>query len=48
MSSLPKSMKHTIAGHHNDVPRIIALPIVSGNPDYLTWIELETSDPEQP
>jgi periplasmic divalent cation tolerance protein len=25
--------------HSNDVPEIIALPIVSGNKDYLEWID---------
>lgn len=28
--------------HPYDVPEIIALPIFSGNPDYLDWIENET------
>ena len=29
--------------HSYDCPCIVALPIVAGNPDYLTWIERETA-----
>jgi len=28
--------------HSYEVPEIIALPIVEGNPDYLKWLEEET------
>jgi periplasmic divalent cation tolerance protein len=28
--------------HSYEVPEIIALPIVEGNPDYLEWLEKET------
>jgi len=28
--------------HSYDVPGIVALPIVQGNPDYLAWIAAET------
>ena len=28
--------------HSYDVPEIIALPIVEGNPDYLSWLKEET------
>lgn len=28
--------------HSYEVPCIIALPVVAGNPDYLEWIEKET------
>jgi periplasmic divalent cation tolerance protein len=28
--------------HSYEVPEIIALPIVEGNPDYLTWLKEET------
>lgn len=27
--------------HSYEVPEIIALPIIGGNPDYLQWIEKE-------
>lgn len=30
--------------HSYDVPEIIALPIIGGNPDYLDWIDRETGD----
>jgi periplasmic divalent cation tolerance protein len=34
---------NTVKGIHSyEVPEIIALPIVEGNPDYLKWIEEET------
>ena len=28
--------------HSYDVPEIIALPIIEGNPDYLAWLKEET------
>ena len=28
--------------HSYEVPEIIALPIIEGNPDYLEWIDKET------
>ena len=30
--------------HPYDVPEIIALPIVGGNPDYLQWLDSETAE----
>lgn len=34
---------NTVKGIHSyDVPEIIALPVVEGNPDYLKWVEEET------
>ncbi len=32
--------------HSDDVPEIIALPIVAGNQDYLDWIEKEVKGQE--
>lgn len=32
------------ANHPYDVPEVIALPVVGGNPDYLAWIDSETTD----
>lgn len=33
----------TVKGIHSyEVPEIIALPIIEGNPDYLKWIDEET------
>jgi len=42
-----KSLLHDViklvkANHFYEVPEIIALPIIGGNPDYLEWIEKET------
>lgn len=31
------------AVHGYSVPCVVALPILEGNPDYLTWLEEETS-----
>ena len=28
--------------HSYDIPEIIALPIIGGNPEYLAWIDAET------
>ena len=28
--------------HSYDVPEVIALPIIGGNPEYLAWIDTET------
>lgn len=28
--------------HSYDVPEVIALPIIGGNPEYLAWIDAET------
>lgn len=39
---LPDVIKLVKANHSYEVPEIIALPIVGGNPDYLEWIEKET------
>ncbi|GAB7079745.1 divalent-cation tolerance protein CutA [Megalodesulfovibrio paquesii] len=31
--------------HSYDVPCVVALPILAGNPDFLQWIEDETTPP---
>ena len=31
--------------HPYDVPCVLALPILGGNPDYLAWVEQETQGP---
>jgi periplasmic divalent cation tolerance protein len=32
-----------IRGHHTyDVPEILCLPVLAGDPDYLRWLEAET------
>lgn len=30
------------AAHSYDVPEVIAMPVVGGNPDYLKWVEEST------
>ena len=36
---------NTVKGIHSyEVPEIIALPIMAGNPDYLQWINEETEE----
>ena len=38
--SLFKKIVKTVKAHHSyEVPEIIALPIIDGNPDYLRWID---------
>lgn len=32
------------AMHSYDVPCVVAMPIVAGNPDFLQWIDRETGD----
>ena len=31
--------------HSYDVPCVIALPVIGGNPDYIDWVLAETRDP---
>lgn len=38
-------VSRTNALHPYDVPCVIALPILAGNPAYLRWIEQETREP---
>ena len=40
-SLLPVIVKTVKKNHSNDVPEIIAMPIVGGNQDYLDWIDNE-------
>ena len=41
-SLLPQVINLVQEAHSYDVPEILALPIVGGNEDYLTWIVNET------
>ena len=35
-----KKIVKTVKAHHSyEVPEVIALPIIDGNPDYLKWID---------
>lgn len=40
---LPDVIKSVKKMHSSDVPEIIALPIIGGNPDYLNWLDSETA-----
>ncbi|MNC95670.1 Divalent-cation tolerance protein CutA [compost metagenome] len=39
---LPKIIKTVKANHTYQVPEVIALPIVGGNKDYLSWVDQST------
>jgi len=40
---LPKIIERTKALSSYDVPCVVALPIIEGNPDYLSWLGVQTS-----
>jgi periplasmic divalent cation tolerance protein len=42
-SLVPAIVDRTKELHPYDVPCVIALPLVGGNPDYLRWIAEETA-----
>jgi periplasmic divalent cation tolerance protein len=44
-SLVPEIVVRTGELHGYDVPCVIALPLVGGNPAYLDWIVAETRDP---
>ena len=43
-SLFPKIVEIVKRAHSNDVPEIIALPIISGSEDYLRWIDGELEE----
>jgi len=43
-SVLPEIVKIVKGAHSYEVPQIIALPIISGNEDYLKWIDSEVEE----
>ncbi len=43
-SLLPKIVGTVKRAHSYEVPEIIALPIISGNEDYLKWIDSEVEE----
>ncbi|MFW3172468.1 divalent-cation tolerance protein CutA [Geodermatophilus sp. CPCC 206100] len=45
-SLVPAIVARTAQLHPYDVPCVIALPLVGGNPDYLRWVVGETREPE--
>ncbi len=44
-SLVPEVVARTSELHPYDVPCVIALPLVGGNPDYLRWVVRETREP---
>jgi periplasmic divalent cation tolerance protein len=42
-SSLPEIVESVKKTHSYEVPEVIALPIIGGNPDYLEWLEKEAA-----
>lgn len=42
-SLVPALTKALTGAHSYDCPCVVALPIASGNPDFLRWIEAETA-----
>ena len=45
-SLVPAVVARTAELHPYDVPCVIALPVVDGNPEYLRWVVAETREPE--
>lgn len=43
-SALPRLIDLVKATHSYEVPEIIAMPILGGNPDYLSWIDAEVRE----
>ncbi|MBA3488426.1 MAG: divalent-cation tolerance protein CutA [Longispora sp.] len=39
----PDLEDHIRAGHTYDVPEVTCVPIIAGNPEYLSWVRDETS-----
>jgi periplasmic divalent cation tolerance protein len=44
---VPEVVARTAELHPYDVPCVIALPLVGGNPDYLRWVVRETREPKR-
>ena len=40
---VPRIVERTAQAHPYEVPCVIALPVVGGNPDYLEWVRSETA-----
>jgi periplasmic divalent cation tolerance protein len=44
LSLVDRIVERTKQDHADDVPCVIALPVVNGNPDYIRWVLDETED----
>ena len=42
-SLLPAIIERTTSEHSYDLPCVLALPVLAGNPDYLAWVAESTS-----
>jgi periplasmic divalent cation tolerance protein len=45
VSLVPEIVERADRDHPYDVPCVLALPVVGGNPAYLDWVRSETRDP---
>ncbi len=43
---VPELVERVKALHSYDVPCVIALPVIAGNPAYIAWVLAETRDPQ--
>jgi periplasmic divalent cation tolerance protein len=43
---VPELVKRVKALHSYDVPCVIALPVIAGNPAYIQWVLAETREPQ--
>jgi periplasmic divalent cation tolerance protein len=44
-SLVPAIIDRARRDHPYEVPCVLALPVVTGNPDYLAWVVQETTEP---
>ena len=44
---LPEIVKAVKENHPYEVPEVIALPIIGGNPEYINWVFENTKEPEK-
>jgi periplasmic divalent cation tolerance protein len=44
VSLVPRIVERAAAEHPYDVPCVIAMPVVAGNPNYVQWVLDETSE----
>jgi periplasmic divalent cation tolerance protein len=45
-SLVQEVIDRTRKAHPNDVPCILAIPVETGNPDYIRWVINETAEPD--
>jgi periplasmic divalent cation tolerance protein len=47
-SLVPTIIDRARSAHPYDVPCVLALPVIDGNPAYLAWVLAETTGPAEP